>query len=371
MDKVTKKIGGVLHNASSARLNRKNEVNSDIGSTAPTRLAYLDILKGIGIILVVMGHIYRNTIFYSFVYSFHMPLFFFAAGCVYKCRSVLVDLKRRAQTIVIPYFSFGLLTLLYWQLLERRFRESSMSFGGAVIGLLSGQYDYLDFNVHLWFLPCFFITVVFYNVLVNVIGREDRAFGKKITGVICLAMSMVYIVLALLGLSLPGLPWGIDRVFKYIGFFAAGVCLAERRVGGKSAAMPVLLEAVSDHKTVSMIIATVLTVCNFALSYFGFTNGVFWFITASIGIAGVLVIAMAVKSRVLQYLGRITLVVLCVHGPVYRIVCKLFSMPLRMDTEVLRSNIILAGAVAAVTLVISCIVYEIVNRFLPWMIGKK
>lgn len=272
---------------------------------------------------------------------------------------------------MIPYFSFGLLTLLYWQLLERRFRESNMSFGDAVIGLLSGQYDYLDFNVHLWFLPCFFITVVFYNVLVNVIGREDRAFGKKITGVICLAMSMVYIVLALIGSPLPGLPWGIDRVFKYIGFFAAGVSLAEWRVIGKGVAMPVLLEAVSDHKAVFMIIAAVLMLCNFALSYFGLTNGVFWFITAFIGIAGMLIISMVIKSRVLQYLGQITLVVLCVHGPVYRIVCKLFSMLLRMDTEVLRSNIILAGLVAAVTLVISCIVYEIVKRLLPWMIGKK
>ena len=50
------------------------------------RLSWLDVLKGIGIILVVMGHIYSNSIIFNWLYSFHMPLFFFAAGCVYKNR---------------------------------------------------------------------------------------------------------------------------------------------------------------------------------------------------------------------------------------------------------------------------------------------
>lgn len=48
------------------------------------RLSWLDVLKGIGIILVVMGHIYSNSIIFNWLYSFHMPLFFFAAGCVYR-----------------------------------------------------------------------------------------------------------------------------------------------------------------------------------------------------------------------------------------------------------------------------------------------
>lgn len=40
------------------------------------RLSWLDVLKGIGIILVVMGHIYSNSIIFNWLYSFHMPLFF-------------------------------------------------------------------------------------------------------------------------------------------------------------------------------------------------------------------------------------------------------------------------------------------------------
>ena len=104
-----------------------------------------------------------------------MPLFFLAAGWVYKEKSVLTDIKRRIQTIVVPYFSFGLLVLLYWQVIERRFRNSDMSFMDSLLGLFSGCYDNLDFNVHLWFLPCFFVTVVLFNVLVNLGGGKRRS----------------------------------------------------------------------------------------------------------------------------------------------------------------------------------------------------
>ena len=138
------------------------------------RLSYIDILKGFGIILVVFGHIYHNDIVVSWVYSFHMPLFFFAAGWLYKEKPVVVDIKRRFTTIMIPYFCFGSLTLLYWQLFERHFRNSDMSFVQSLFGLISGQYDYLDFNVHLWFLPCFFTVVIFYNILVRLGGGMAR-----------------------------------------------------------------------------------------------------------------------------------------------------------------------------------------------------
>ena len=82
---------------------------------------------------------------------------------MYKEKSVLTDIKRRIQTIVVPYFSFGLLVLLYWQVIERRFRNSDMSFMDSLLGLFSGCYDNLDFNVHLWFLPCFFVTVALFQ----------------------------------------------------------------------------------------------------------------------------------------------------------------------------------------------------------------
>lgn len=99
-----------------------------VGVGTDTRVYLMPVYEAAKRILVVIGHIYSNQTIFNWLYSFHMPLFFLAAGWVYKEKTVLADIKRRIQTIVIPYFSFGFLVLIYWQLMERKFRDSDMSF---------------------------------------------------------------------------------------------------------------------------------------------------------------------------------------------------------------------------------------------------
>ena len=277
-----------------------------------------------------------------------MPLFFLAAGWMYKKKPILRDIRRRIKTIIVPYFSFGLLILVYWQLIERGFRDSDLSFVDSLKGLLSGSYENLDFNVHLWFLPCFFVTVIFFNVLVNV-------GGKKITFIISVLMSLIYIVL-----PMPELFWGINRVFKYIAFYAIGVLLATKGAG------------VVRCKIGVTLIALILLALNFYLSLYNLTTGIMWFLTGSIGVfAFVLISQLIYKNRILQYFGRISLVILCIHGPIYRIVVKLVSIPLHISTDIVRENFFLAMVVVAITMIICSVVYEIVMRFAPWMLGKS
>lgn len=50
------------------------------------RIQYIDRLKGLAIILVVMGHIFGfsqpDDPITKFIYTFHMPLFMFLSGLV-------------------------------------------------------------------------------------------------------------------------------------------------------------------------------------------------------------------------------------------------------------------------------------------------
>ena len=48
------------------------------------RDASMDVVKGIGIILVVIGHANRSTLLGKMIYGFHMPLFFIIAGMFYN-----------------------------------------------------------------------------------------------------------------------------------------------------------------------------------------------------------------------------------------------------------------------------------------------
>lgn len=50
------------------------------------RILYIDRLKGLAIVLVVMGHVFGfsqpDDAITKFIYTFHMPLFMFLSGMV-------------------------------------------------------------------------------------------------------------------------------------------------------------------------------------------------------------------------------------------------------------------------------------------------
>lgn len=58
-----------------------DEQQSDIA----VRITFVDIAKGFGIFLIILGHLitYGHPIF-KWIFSFHIPLFFFLSGYVFK-----------------------------------------------------------------------------------------------------------------------------------------------------------------------------------------------------------------------------------------------------------------------------------------------
>ena len=78
------------------------------------RLDYLDVAKGIGILLVILGHCQLGRIgrAHSLIYSFHMPLFFFISGVCFSNKYTFSTLAvKRFRQIILPtiYFSICLL----------------------------------------------------------------------------------------------------------------------------------------------------------------------------------------------------------------------------------------------------------------------
>jgi fucose 4-O-acetylase-like acetyltransferase len=133
--------------------------------TPPNRIAYLDVAKGIGILLVVLGHNYiRISVpeLGSFVFSFHMPFFFLLSGMLFNPDYPLpVLFKRRFETLIRPYiatifllyFVYFFFTDLKWITLLRRVVRSFYASG-----------NYIEW-AQLWFLPHLFILNLFAGVL--------------------------------------------------------------------------------------------------------------------------------------------------------------------------------------------------------------
>lgn len=76
----------------------------------------IDVAKGFGIILVVMGH--SVSFLKDWIYLFHMPLFFFLSGYCYRnsyhqtWTDLFLLLKKRLQGLYLPFVKYGLLFVL-------------------------------------------------------------------------------------------------------------------------------------------------------------------------------------------------------------------------------------------------------------------
>jgi fucose 4-O-acetylase-like acetyltransferase len=137
----------------------------DQRSIPPKRIAYLDVAKGIGILLVVLGHNYiRISVpdLGKFIFSFHMPFFFMLSGMFFNPAYPLTVLfKRRFATLIRPYFAAIVLlytiyffyTDLKWMTLLRRLARSLYASG-----------NYIEW-AQLWFLPHLFLLNMFVGVL--------------------------------------------------------------------------------------------------------------------------------------------------------------------------------------------------------------
>jgi len=81
------------------------------------RLIYIDVLKGIAIILVVMGHMFAPYTDYLYspvnqlIYSVHMPLFIFLSGFVFHMpqerNGTIVTIIKRGLSLLLPFFCFS------------------------------------------------------------------------------------------------------------------------------------------------------------------------------------------------------------------------------------------------------------------------
>lgn len=135
----------------------------------------LDIMKGIGILLVVFAHVFHKS---GIIYQFHMPLFFILSGAAMTYSKSGFSLKKKAKSLLVPYIVFSLICFVYWALIESRFRSMhDVAIFGDYIGLNVKLQQLLNiftainckpafvYNIVLWFLPCLFMAELLFSII--------------------------------------------------------------------------------------------------------------------------------------------------------------------------------------------------------------
>lgn len=68
------------------------------------------------------------------------------------------------------------------------------------------------------------------------------------------------------------------------------------------------------------------------------------------------------KKQYLPIFGQISLTILCVHGPVYRIIIKVISIILNTNTNTVRENIFLVMIIVIITLIICTFINILISK---------
>lgn len=69
------------------------------------RIDYFDIAKGIGILIMIIGHmnLKQYPLIKNFIYSFHMPLFFIISGYFFKVKDNKTCIRNIFGRLIKPY----------------------------------------------------------------------------------------------------------------------------------------------------------------------------------------------------------------------------------------------------------------------------
>lgn len=226
-----------------------------------TRLDYMDLFKGLGIILMIMGHIGFGDTFDFFIHAFHMPLFFFASGFFFSKKSSdqlkTVDyIKRKCKTLIVPYCFFGLFHFLILCITQRTGKVWK-----SLVHLLFINTTALPIAGALWFLTAIFFTNVIYFLLDRYIS-DNRL------------RTVLIIILSLFGNIAPKilpfrLPYALDISFVGIGLFHIAYTLKQHMENKHIGKMFKL------NKAIWLISAILVTVLIFVNGYVNMRTGLY------------------------------------------------------------------------------------------------
>ncbi|MEW6284955.1 MAG: acyltransferase family protein [Chloroflexota bacterium] len=339
------------------------------------RIEYIDIARGIGILLVVLGHNdfgYISPFAYQVIYSFHMPLFFFLSGYFLNPSVGFKEFTaKRFNALLKPYY-FTIFMIYFMSI-----SFGNMGFQTAVRRIIKSLYAsgyYLDW-VQLWFLPHLFAVSLYAFVFFRLTARLNRflrwlILAATLWGATFFLQSFYPFSISILGRSytLFGLPFSLDLTLLSGFFFMLGREIRQSTT-----------EQAFENPFLLLGSATGLILLNFFFSQkIDFNTRLYEsFIIntaeAIIGILFILVLSRQIDLRYRRlasfftYFGRISLILLIFHVPIQ----DLWGQKIMAETNNLSLSI-WGGFIMGVAG--SALLYELffkANSIASWWIGRQ
>ena len=182
------------------------------------RLIWLDIAKGIAILLVIIGHMGIPRTMSNIIYSFHMPFFFLMSGFMFSTnRPLRQNIVRETQKILYPYLTCSVIVLLLFSI----YRDD---WGTYVLSVLYKGWGFFP----LWFVLVFYCARLIFFLLYE----TTRKIKLKLMGGGRAIIILLYVILsALVGafLSFKNIiwPYNMSSIFAATSFILIGLLLKQ------------------------------------------------------------------------------------------------------------------------------------------------
>ena len=289
----------------------------------PIRLQWIDMAKGLGILLMILGHMHVGQPIRDFIYSFHMIMFVMISGYLYK---ETVELKqyfpRKVKALLLPYLMTNVVS--YFVRLFMLYRAGLFTVSGAlgilraqIMTTLGGSSFYAKHFITIetcgpiWFVTFLFCIVIFYALL-NRLRMKNKVVQDIVYLVVLLFLAWGGKIYALYN---GFLPWNLDVVPIGMVFYHIGVMVRRYQVLEHIRkyciwAILLLLWLSLYPKTGSIIFAT--------REYLGFPYSIL------ISVCGSLVVMLAMKelehvkfaklpNRFFAWVGSNSMIILAIH----------------------------------------------------------
>jgi len=218
------------------------------------RIQWVDMAKGLAIILVIVGHTIGNPIIRGLIFSFHMPLFFILSGYTSKCpenkTAWQVKTKSGVQHLLLPAYIIYVIRIVLLVLIG----DKKVSAVGCLLSMLFASGDKTviagieipEFGM-MWFLVVLFGMKCLYEAI-------SLLTGNKYMFIISLIVSTCGVLIG----SILFLPFSFDLIMSTMLFFCIGQKLRSFELssspilkllvsGAVWSGLFVLIFAISDH----------------------------------------------------------------------------------------------------------------------------
>lgn len=161
------------------------------------RIEWIDTLRGLAMFFVIWGHVFPTNKgrIRKYIYSFHLPLFFFISGLTFRNSDKLPFkdfLKKKFKGLIIPYIVINIVCYIVMLILYNCNLVNNFSYLKDALGILySNNSTFFQPSSPSWFLITLFLTeLLFYFLKKKSTNDFNLGIAVSICGLIGYANSI-------------------------------------------------------------------------------------------------------------------------------------------------------------------------------------